>query len=59
MMQPLCVLTQKTVNTAQHKAFVAIKQAVSEMPVLRYYDLDKQNGQPVAYASHSLMNCET
>ena len=57
--------------------FEAVKQAVSQTPVLQYYDLDKevtiqcdasshglsvallQNGQPVAYASRALIDCET
>ena len=64
-------------NTAQQRAFEAAKQAVSQTPVMRYYDLDKeitiecdasshglgaallQNGQPVAYSSHALTDCET
>ena len=81
MTQLLRLLTQKDTEfswgTAQERALKAIKQAVTETPVLRYYSLDEevtvqcdaskdglgaallQNGQPVAYASHALTDCET
>ncbi len=80
MTHPLRQLTQKDTefawNTAQERAFSAVKQAVSRAPVLRYYNLNDevtvqcdaskdglgaalmQNGQPVAYASRTLTECE-
>ena len=81
MTQPLRLLTSKgnnfCWNSSQASAFKAIKLAVSQAPVLRYYCLSDevtvqcdaskdglgaalmQCGQPVAFASRALTECES
>ena len=76
MTKPLRELTTKDVDFQWHEphqaAFDALKAAVTNTPVLRYYNLEEevtlqsglgaalmQNGQPVAYSSRALTSAET